>query len=176
MSELQISRSKGRKPTRCILHKVADIPGGVAIDPATIEDDYLLEGAPLAKGKSGLYEVVANAVVSKAADTSATSIDVLKGSHFKVGTTILGAKVTAIDKSKADFDTLTLDKGLSKAVVKGDVIGEAKTVIAVCGEEKNVTDKGNVFVSAWVIAVIQESNCPGLTTEQKAIAPTLVYV
>ncbi|MFV0189079.1 hypothetical protein OBK29_03985 [Empedobacter falsenii] len=176
MSELQISRSKGRKPTRCILHKVADIPGGVAIDPASLEDERLLEGAPLAKGKGGLYEVVGNAFISKAADTSATSIDVLKGSHLKVGMTILGAKITAIDKSKTDFDTLTLDKGFSKAVAKGDVIGESKVVIAVCGEEKNVSDKGNVFVSAWVIAVIQESNCPGLTTEQKATAPTLVYV
>lgn len=176
MSELRISREKGRKPTKCILHKVADIPGGVGIDPTTLEADYLLEGTPLKQGKGGLYEVVVNVTLSANATVEATTINVLKGSHVKIGTQLLGATVTAVDKSKDDFDTLTLDKALSKAVVKGEVIGENKGVIAICGEEHNVKDKGNVFVSAWVIAVVQNSNCPQLTSAQKSSAPTLVYV
>lgn len=176
MSELQFTRAKGRKQTRCILHKVADIPGGVGVDPASLNDDYLLEGTPLAVGANGLYKVVANAVLVNPASTTDTSIRVKKGSHLKGGTVILGATVQSIDKSNADYDVVTLDKGLSAAQTVGTTIGENATVVAVCGTEKNVQSRGNIFVDAWVIAVLQKSNAPLLTAAQKTNAPTLVYV
>ena len=176
MSELQFTREKGRKQTRCILHKVADIPGGVGVDPASLNNDYLLEGTPLAIGSNGLYKVVANAVLVNPASTTDTSIRIQKGSHLKAGTVILGATVQTINKSNADYDVVTLDKGLSAAQTVGTTIGETANVVAVCGTEKNVKDRGNIFVDAWVIAVLQKSNAPLLTSTQKDTAPTLVYV
>lgn len=176
MSELSFERSKGRKPTRCILHKVADIPGGVGINPNSLNNDFLLEGTPLAKGTNGLYDVVANATLTKAAATSDTSIEIKKGSHIKIGTVILGATVQSIDRTNPNFDTITLDKGMSTAGAIGAIVGENKIVVGVCGTEKNVSNRGNIFVDCWVIAVVQQSNSPGLSTSQKATIPTLVFV
>lgn len=175
MSELNFKRQRARRAIHCILHKVADIPGGVGINPETMIDPVLLEGTPLGVGAKGLYNIIGVARTVKATSPGIT-VEVRKGSHIRVGMTMLGAKVTAIDSTHVDRDILTFDKAISRALTVNEPIGEDKKVVGICGTELDISEKGNVFIDCWVIAVLQESNSPGLSTEQKASAPTLVYV
>ena len=54
---LTIKRKKDNRVVKCILHRVADIPGGVTVSVANLGGSALFEGTPLAKGANGLYVV-----------------------------------------------------------------------------------------------------------------------
>lgn len=49
---MQIKRKKDNRVVKCILHRVADIPGGVTVETATLGGKALFEGTPLGKWKS----------------------------------------------------------------------------------------------------------------------------
>ena len=79
--------------------------------------------------ETGLYHVLKTALVSEAAAADATAYKVAKNHLFGVGdfVTIGGAltgasdKITAIDKSNAEFDTITLEATIG-AAAKGQVL------------------------------------------------------
>lgn len=178
---MQVKRKKDNRVVKCILHRVADIPGGVTVETSSLGGKGLFEGTPLGKGKDGLYCVAKTAQIVTAADSTATAYEVGKGSHFKVGDRFSagganGQTIASIDKTDPAKDIITLSATLGKAVKVNDVAFESAganttpkvvpTVIA--GSNYDVEPDGdNLWVDAWVIAVVRESNAP-------AVAPAML--
>ena len=98
---------------KCIVHRIADIPGGVTVETASLGGKALFEGTPLGKGKDGLFNVVKTAQIVTAADATATAYEVAKGHHFKTGDRFSagganGQVIATIDKSDPAKDIITL--------------------------------------------------------------------
>lgn len=188
-NSLQIKRKKDSRVVKCVLQRVADIPGGVTVMTSNLGGKGLFEGTPLGKGSDGLFKVCKTAQIVTTAASSATSYDVAKGHHFKVGDRFAtadcnGQLITAIDKSGADKDVITLGKTLGAEVQAGtcafESAGEDKTLavvpVAVAGSNEDVESGDNLFTPAWVMAVVKESNAPIVNASIKAALKTVVYV
>lgn len=187
---MQVKRQKDNRVVKCILHRVADIPGGVTVKTASLGGKALFEGTPLGKGKDGLYNVVKTAQIVTAADDAATAYEVAKGHHFKVGDRFSagganGQTITAITKTDPAKDVITVSATLGKAVKVGDTAFEsagANTTlkvqpITVAGSNYDVDPDGdNLWVDAWVIGVVRESNAPAVNDTIKSALKGIAYV
>ena len=158
---------------KCILHRIADIPGGVTVKTANLGGTALFEGTPIGKGKDGVFEVCKTAQIVTKAEANATTYEVAKGHHFKVGDRFAtadcnGQTITAIDKSNPAKDVITVGTTLGAVVKAGtcafESSGANKTLkvvpVAIAGSNEDVDANSNLFVSAWVHAVVRESNAP----------------
>lgn len=187
---MQVKRKKDNRVVKCILHRVADIPGGVTVETASLGGKALFEGTPLGKGSNGLYKVAKTAQITATATATATTYEVAKGHHFKVGDRFSagganGQSITAIDKSDPAKDTITVGTTLGKALSVGDVAFESAeanttpkvepTVIA--GSNYDVDPDGdNLWVDAWVIAVVRDSNSPAIPSAMLSTLKGIHYV
>lgn len=189
MGMLEIKREKDSRVVKCILHRVADIPGGVSIDTSNLGGDALKEGTPLGLGSNGLYKVTKTAVVTENASNTATTIKVAKGHHFIAGDKISNGTVNAqtissIDKTNAAYDVITVGTTLGAALTAGNVLIEANsgaatlavTPTVIAGSNYDVEAGKNLFVDAWCIAVVKEANAPAVTSAIKTALKTVVYV
>ena len=136
---LKIERKSDSRVIKAILHRLADIPGGVTVSVATLGGAALQEGTPLCIGSNGLYNVVKTGKVVTAY-SSGTSLEIAKGHHFKVGDKIadegasMHATITAIDKTtNADKDVLTLAEAFSGTLAEG-----AKLILVTVTENDDV--------------------------------------
>lgn len=186
---LTIRRKTDKRVMKCILHRTADIPGGVGVSVANLGGEALLEGTPLGKGENGLYQVCKTAKILNQAEQNATTYDVGKGHHFKVGDRFAvndcnGQPITAIDKSDDAKDVITVQATLGKVVKAGDCAFESKganttlkvTPIAISGSNEDVENGENLWVSAWVIGVVQGGNAPATNDVIKSALKGVVYV
>lgn len=116
--------------------------------------NYVLDVAGLAVGsyvpsftpivadlKAKTAKIVVNVLVKENVGATDTKVKIAKGSYVVMGTILgngtKGATITAIDKSKAEYDELTIDAAMG-ALKTGDVLFEAK---AADGKEpKNVAN------------------------------------
>lgn len=127
---LKIDRNKDSRVIKAILHRLADIPGGVTVSVADLGGSALVEGTPIYVGANGLYNVMKTGKVVTEY-SSGTSLEIAKGSHFKVGDKIANeagtvtATISAIDKSNASKDVLTISGALGVTLAVG-----AKIVLA----------------------------------------------
>ena len=186
---MQVKRKKDSRVVKCIAHRIADIPGGVTVETATLGGKALFEGTPLGKGKDGLFNVVKTAQIVSAADANATAYEVAKGHHFKVGDRFSaaganGQVISGIDKSNAAKDTITVSTTLGKAIKVGDVAfesAEANTTLkvaplTVAGSNYDVDPDGdNLWTDAWLIGAVREANAPAVTDAIKSALKGLVY-
>lgn len=189
---LNIKRNSDSRAVKAILHRVADIPGGVGVDTGELSGAALLEGTPLGHSASdGLYHVVKTALIVTDAANDATTYDVAKGSHFKVGDRFgtdgaNGQLITAIDKTtNADKDVITVGTTLGVAItaasktVAFETSGANKvakfTPVAIAGSSYTL-DGSNLFVDAWVIAVVREGVGPAVSATVKASLKGIHYV
>lgn len=174
---------------KCILHRIADIPGGVTVKTANLGGTALFEGTPIGKGKDGVFEVCKTAQVITQADVSAKTYEVAKGHHFKVGDRFAtadcdGQTITAIDKSNPAKDIITVGTTLGAVVKAGtcafESSGANKTLkvvpCAIAGSNEDVDANSNLFVSAWVHAVVRESNAPIVNDAIKNGVKNVSYV
>lgn len=186
---LTIKRKKDNRVVKCILHRVADIPGGVTVSVANLGGSALFEGTPLGKGSDGLFVVCKTAQVVTEANASATTYEVAKGHHFKVGDRFAtaacnGQTITAIDKSDPAKDVITVGTTLGATVAAGTCAFESSganktlkvTPVAIAGSNYDVESGDNLFVDAWVIGVVREANAPAVTDTIKAALKTIAYV
>ncbi len=186
-----IKRKTDNRVVKCVLHRVADIPGGLTIKVADLGGNSLFEGTPIGIDSDGVGRVVKTAQIITEADTSATSFDVAKGHHFKVGDRFAtascnGQTITTIDKSNAAKDVITVGTALSTTakVAAGTCAfesGGANKVlkyspIAIAGSNEDVVDGDNLFVSAWVIGVVKEANAPIVDDAIKTALKGVQYV
>lgn len=186
---LTIKRKKDNRVVKCILHRVADIPGGVTVQVANLGGSALFEGTPLGKGSNGLYVVCKTAQVITEANASATTYEVAKGHHFKVGDRFAtdacnGQTITAIDKSDAAKDVITVKTTLGAIVKAGtcafESSGANKTLkvapVAIAGSNYDVENGENLFTDAWVIGVVNTANAPIVNDAIKQALKTIAYV
>lgn len=186
---MTIKRKKDNRVVKCVLHRVADIPGGVTISVANLGGSALFEGTPIGKGADGIYNVCKTAQIITAATADATTYEVAKGHHFKAGDRFAtaacnGQLITTIDKSDASKDTITVGTTLGAAIPANtcayESSGANKTVkvspIAFAGSNEDVVSGDNLFVSAWVIGVLKESNAPIVNDAIKAALKGAIYV
>ena len=186
---LTIKRAKVNRVVKCILHRIADIPGGVTVKIANLGGTALFEGTPIGKGKDGVFEVCKTAQIVTQAEANATTYEVAKGHHFKVGDRFAtdacnGQTISAIDKSDATKDIITVGATLGAVVKAGtcafESSGANKTLkvvpVAIAGSNEDVDEKSNLFVSAWVHAVVRESNAPIVNDAIKNGVKNVSYV
>lgn len=186
---LTIKRKKDSRVVKCLLHRIADIPGGVSVSVANLGGHALYEGTPIGKSDNGLFVVCKTAKILTQANESATSYEVAKGHHFKSGDRFAvndsnGQLITTIDTSNESKDIITLQATLGKAVNAGDCAFESAsegnnlkvTPIAVTGQSEDVTTGDNLFVSAWVIGVVRGDNAPIVNDKIKTALKGVVYV
>ncbi len=186
---LTIKRKKDNRVVKCVLHRVADIPGGVTVSVANLGGSALFEGTPLAVGSDGMFVVVKTAQIVTEADAAAKQYEVAKGHHFKIGDRFAtdecnGQTITAIDKTDAAKDVITVGTTLGATVKPGTCAFESSgankvlkhTPIAFAGSNHDVENGDNLFVDAWVIGVVRTSNAPIVNASIKTALKGVVYV
>lgn len=176
---MTVNRRKDTKTPKVLMHKVADIRGGVSVNVSELGGDYLREGAILSAPVNGICHVVKIAVV--VADVAATdkTIKVEKFHNFKEGDFVMldvnsaAVKISSIDDSNKAYDTLTVATVLG-AISKGAQVVEAAAAstadakssalkyvpLAVVGTGKRIEPKTNLDTDAWVIAVTKGNPVP----------------
>lgn len=117
--------------------------GNYVLDVAGLaEGSYVPSFTPIAADlKAKTAKIVVNILVKENVGATDTKVKIAKGSYVVMGTILgngtKGATITAIDKSKAEYDELTIDAAMG-ALKTGDVLFEAK---ATDGKEpKNVAN------------------------------------
>jgi hypothetical protein len=190
---LKITRSNDSRVVKSILHRIADIPGGVTVSIATLGGASLVEGTPIGAqdGSTGLCKVVKTAKVVTIANASAVTYEVAKGHHFKVGDFFTinsnnGKAITVIDKTtNADKDVITVGTTLGAAVAVGDIAYEvtganttlAVNPVAIVGSNYDVLAGEQIFVDAWLFAVVREANFSfGITAAIKTALKGIIFI
>lgn len=164
---MKIEKLTESRASIAFYHKVADIPGGATVKTAGYANGGTIpEATPLYVGDNGLYNAAATAKIVETAAADATIYSVAKGSLFAVGdkvqkTATTSVNITAINTTDPNKDVITVDATLG-AKNAGDFVGQFYTgnPVAVTGEAVTFKKGDNVFVSAWVIAVINKNIMP----------------
>lgn len=105
--------------------------GNYVLDVAGLAvGSYVPSFTPIAADlKAKTAKIVVNVLVKENVGATDTKVKIAKGSYVVMGTILgngtKGATVNAIDKSKADYDELTLSAAMG-ALKSGDVLFEAK--------------------------------------------------
>lgn len=186
---LHIKRAKDNRVVKCIVHRIADIPGGVTVSVANLGGNDLFEGTPIGVGANGLFVVCKTAQIITKAEATATQYEVAKGHHFKVGDRFAtdacnGQEITNIDKSNPAKDVITLSATLG-AVVNPNTCafessGENKTLKvvpgAIVGSNMSVEQGENLFVDAWVMGVVRKSNAPIVNNAIEGALKNVAYI
>jgi len=191
---LKINRAADTRVIKSILHRLADVPNGVTVSVADIGGAALKEGTPLAYASAdGMYHVCKTVLIVSDAADNATTYDVAKGHHFKVGDIFAteganGKAITAIDKTtNTDKDVITLATTLGVAITAasatvafqattsgGKVVKHVPTAIA--GDDQDVVAGETLSTSAWVIAVVRAGNAPLVNDTLKATLKGIHYI
>lgn len=169
---MTVKRRKENFLPSVIVHKIADIPGGVSIRTANLGGSYLLDGSLItAPDDKGLCDVLKTGRIIEV--VNGTTIKVNKYQNFKVGNLLQKQAgsvytITKIDSTNAKFDIFTVKE--TGAFVKGDegsVFYEATDAngsfidypIGVTGTGVELNGE-NVIVDAVVIGVTHGANIP----------------
>lgn len=128
-----------------IVRELEDKAGGGSIAMADLDksvSDCVAPGFFVGRDANGLYHLLVAAVLFADAAVDATSYQVKKNSQFKVGQfvtsgDVTGAKayaITAIDRTNAAYDTITVGTTLGKALVAGQTLHQVKAEDATGGK------------------------------------------
>lgn len=176
---MTVKRRKDTRTPRVIMHRIADIRGGVSVKVSELGGDFLQEGAVLSKADDkGICHVVKIAQVTAEVGASDKTIKVKKGHNFVKGDFIMtkvggvAYDITAIDtESSKTFDTITVSTTLG-AISQGGFIIEAaakstSTTSAlkyvpqsINGTGKQFFKDSNLDTDAWLIAVTKGNPLP----------------
>ncbi len=175
---MTVRKRKDTRTPRVIMHKVADIRGGVSVNISELGGDYLREGTVLSAPDNGICHVVKTARLTAEASTSDVNIKVDKYHNFKIGDYVMAATkakayaITAIDTSNKAYDTITIGTTLGVKIEKGASIIEAKAEsasttselkyvpFAIVGTGKPIIPDTNLDTDAWVMAVTKDNPLP----------------
>ncbi|MBR6903437.1 MAG: hypothetical protein IKN32_01110 [Bacteroidales bacterium] len=178
---MTVKRKKETAVAKVIMHRVADIRGGVSVVTSELTQDFLPEGAPLsAPDNNGKTHVVKYALVKTNAGDTATQISVYKGHNFKAGDIVFAAEngkayaISSIDSSNSGYDVITVGTTLGVALT-ADVsyLLQAKTSgasgaafkyepAAINGTGQVIEANSNLITDAWLIAVTKGNKLPSI--------------
>lgn len=176
---MTVKRRKDTRTPRVIMHRIADIRGGVSVKVSELGGDFLQEGAVLSNADDkGICHVVKIAQVTAEVGASDNIIKVKKGHNFAKGDFIMtkvggvAYDITAIDtESNKTFDTITVRTTLG-AISQGGFIIEAaaestSTTSALKYVPQSINGTGKPFfkdsnldTDAWLIAVTKGTPLP----------------
>ena len=86
---MTVKRRKDTQTPRVLMHKLADIRGGVSVNVTELGGDFLPEGAVLSAPIDGICHVVKIAKLTEEAGSSDTTIKVAKGHNLLVGDVVM---------------------------------------------------------------------------------------
>ena len=170
-----VKRKKDQHQRKVLMHRIADVRGGVSIAKSDIPSGAIVEGAIIAVA-DGKYHILPTALCIEALGASAKSVKVAKFHNFAIGQTVtkdagaVASKITAIDDSNRAYDVLTLSAAIGEVKV-GESIVAAKAVttsndsallyepFAVAGTSKDA-EGDFVDVDAWLIGVTANLQAP----------------
>ena len=111
---MTVKRRRDDNFPRVVVHKVADIRGGVSVDTKELGGDILLEGTPLSAPVNGVCHAVKIARVVGDVGATETSVKIAKGHNFRVGDVVMvdeakvATKISKIDAEEKDYETITI--------------------------------------------------------------------
>lgn len=167
--------------------------GGFVLDDSTLTAGNTVKaGHPLGYDETTRKaKVVKLAKVQANAISSATTILVYKGHHFKVGDYIaktVGSAayaITAIDSSNAAYDSLTVGTTLGVALTADTDMLFQSSATGASAAAYSVTAKGllyedtdvaaGVSVSVVIRGTVYERRAPAVTTAVKSAIPQIIY-
>lgn len=166
---MTVKRRRDDNFHRVVVHKVADIRGGVSVDTKELGGDVLLEGTPLSAPVNGVCHAIKIARVVGDVGATEKSVKIAKGHNFRVDDVVMvdeakvATKITKIDTEAKEYDTITIKAAVGE-LKKGDVLVEAKEEsanasalkyqpVAIAGQNVTIEPKSNLIVDAWVFAV-----------------------
>lgn len=179
---MTVKKRRDDATPRYFQHKTADIRGGVSVAASELGGNFLREGAILSAPVDGITHVVKTAQVTAEVAAADTTIKVSKFHNFKVGDVVLIAidgvahKITAIDETNKNYDTITVNTALG-AIPLGGFLVEAKAEAAekaelkyepqsVNGTGKPFDPKSNINTDAWLIGVTKGNPVPGFLIDK----------
>lgn len=166
---MTVKRRRDDNFPRVVVHKMADISGGVSVDTKELGGDILLEGTPLSAPVNGICHAVKIARVVGDVGATEKSVKIAKGHNFRVNDVVMideakvATKISKIDDTAKDYDTITIKAELGE-LKKGSILVEAKEEsanaselkyqpVAISGQKVVIVPKSNLIVDAWVFAV-----------------------
>ena len=171
---MTVKKTKDSRTKEYIMHRIADVRGGVSVSTSELGGDYLAESTPLYFSGGKWHALKIARVVEK---TTSTSVKVQKTHNLKVGDVLLmtvgekASSVSKIDTSAKGYDIITLSAALG-TINAGAVLVEAAeaqttsgaalkhAVDALVGTGKPIEPNSNVITDAWLIGVINDVNFP----------------
>ena len=173
---MTVKKRKDDLTPRYMMHKVADIRGGVSVAASELGGNYLRQGAILSEQIEGITHVVKTGEVIAEVAAADKTIKVSKFHNFKVGDIIMvepnkaAHAITAIDETNKKYDTITVATAIG-AIPQGGCIVEAKEDSAdksalkyepqsVNGTGQPFDPKDNISTDAWVIGVTNKNPVP----------------
>ena len=175
---MTVQRRKDTQTPCVLMHKIADIRGGVSVNVTELGGDFLREGSVLSEPIEGICHVVKYAETTEEVSNSAVEIKVKKGHNFKLGDFVMadvGGKayaITAINTSEKTHDTVTIGTTLGVKIEKGGFIIQAKaesatttsalkyTPLSIVGTGKPVVQGQNFDTDAWLLGVTKGNPLP----------------
>lgn len=172
---LTIKRGKDKRTVHALVINLADLPDGVTLASAD-----LVAGTPVKEGSiigvdatTGIAHLLKTAVVAATVGSDATTYNVAKGSHFKVGDFVMksigstAVSITAIDRDSSTlYDTITVSDTLGAAnagvVLKQASAAASKGALkynpsALLAEGYDVEGGTNIFVAAVTIGQYKQA-------------------
>lgn len=186
MARMTVKKRRDDQTPRYVIHKVADVRGGVSVATSELGGNYLREGAVLSAPIDGITHVVKTGEVVAEVAAADKTIKVTKFHNFKVGDIIMTAPggvahaITAIDESSKKFDTITVKTAIG-AIPLGGFIVEAKAEAtgestskselkyepqSINGTGQPFDPKSNVQSDAWVIGVTRNNPVPSFLIDK----------
>lgn len=177
---MTVKKRKDDATPRYMMHKVADIRGGVSVAASELGGNYLRQGAILSEQINGITHVVKTGEVIAEVAAADTSIKITKFHNFKVGDIIMtepgkaAHAITAIDTTNKKYDTLTVGTAIGAIALGGCIVeakaeatGETGSLSVLKYEPQSVNGTGwpfdpkeNISTDAWVIGVTKANPVP----------------
>jgi hypothetical protein len=174
----QISTSSDVKGRKNVLHRIADVPGGISMELASLVAGLIVnEGSPLAAPSSGLRKLCKAAKVLTGTTTSA--LKVANGAHhFKVGDFVctkiggLASAIATITTSNG-VDILNL-VGTIEALSAGDWIYQAIAAATGVDATLNIAydDGTSTGLTPDATSTALVATMPGQSTEATIVGTT----
>lgn len=172
---MYVRKSKDTKAPKVLMHKIADVRGGVSLDTSAMIGEVIMEGAIIATN-AGKYVLLPTAKVVEAVTSSGKVIKVAKNHGFKAndfvtaGENAVASKINTIDSSNKAYDVLNVATAIG-ALNIGDAVAGAKSAttsadsqfafepFAVAGTTKKV-ESAKTDMDAWVVGVTKNIVAP----------------
>lgn len=186
---MTVKRRKDSNVPHVMIHKIADVRGGVSVKTADLPSDvdFLPEGTFLERPAGGICSVKKYAMLYEDTQVTATSVKIEKGSLLNVGDIIVGdgindnVKVVAITRD-GSYDTITTDKKIGSEASEKIGVGtfiyrdSVSEVYAVTGTGMPIRKGDNINVDAWLIGVMRCEDQSKKVFIEKNIAPKGIVI